>query len=194
MSLTATTLSADLSASVLVANVTAATGATVGGFIQINDEFAIIDTIAGTAIGLKQRGFYGTVAKAHDILSRVTFGLAADLPAVSKYLPKFPKNIVTIGENGTIPLPTEDTIFVITKATALASSALADPTTAQDGLIVRFHSLTNAAHVVTTITAHDGTTGLHTTFTMPAFIGASFSLRAIAGKWLVEANNLTVIT
>jgi hypothetical protein len=92
-------------------------------------------------------------------------------------------------------VPTRNTTYIINKpVAALATSAMANPSAAQDGLEVTFLSNTNFAHVVTLVTSQDGTTGNHTTYTFPAFGGSGFKVKAVQGRWLVLANNLVVIT
>lgn len=198
MALTATSLLATMPKEALVLNATSATGATVGGFARVDDEFMVITAITGTKIDVRSRGDQGTTATAHNILAPVVFGLTSDQAilgvletlAVNKQLMDY----VGIGANGAIPPPLRNTTYIIMKGSALASSALADPLASQDGLEVTFLGGTDFAHVVTTVSAHDGTTGLHTTLTSPAFIGGGLTLVASKTKWLVKSNNLWVIS
>lgn len=198
MALTTTSTSATFSKNSLDFNATSATGATVGGFVRINDEWMFITEISGTKISVRSRGSYGSMAKDHDTLSVVEFGLASDIAELGM-LETIPvsnalENQVAIGQNGTIPVPTRNTCYTIQKGAALAASAMANPSKSQDGLEVQFLSNTDFAHVVTLVTSQDGTTGNHTTYTFPAFGGSSFRVKALGGRWLVIGNNLVVIT
>jgi len=88
--------------------------------------------------------------------------------------------------DGACPVDADRTI-VLTKATAAAI------TLAQPGVVGRRLTIiagTNAAHVVTSAAANigDGTTGLNTTLTFAAFIGASVTLVSLTTtSWAVES-------
>jgi len=198
MALTATSLASAATAATLNFNVTAATGATVGGFIRVDGEFAYITVINGTQISTRGRGTNGTTAVAHNVLAPVVFGLDSDLSALgaleSLPVPVESIDLVGIGANGVITVPNRNTTYLIMKASALASSTFADPSASQDGLEVTFCGGTDFAHVVTTTSVNDGTTGLHTTLTSAAFAGSSLTLVAFKTKWVVKSNNLWVIT
>lgn len=198
MALTATSLSAACDEKTLTFNVTAATGATVGGFMRIDAEFSFITAINGTQIEVRGRGSYGGSAVAHAVLAPVVFGLTTDLANLGQLetlpVPTEDEDLVTIGANGAIQVPLRKTTFLITKGSALASSTFANPSASQDGLEVTFIGSTDFAHVITTVAVHDGTTGAHTTCTSAAFAGSSLTLKASKARWLVKANNLWVIT
>lgn len=198
MALTATSLASAIDANTLDFNATSASGATVGGFARIDGEFSMIVAINGVKISVRSRGDMGTTSTAHDVLAPLVFGLLSDLaslPLMSTVgVPLDEENLAALGQNGAIPVPTRNTTYFITKATALGSSAMPNPSASQDGLEVQFVSTTDAAHVVTLVTSQDGTTGNHTTYTFPAFGGSSFRIKASKGRWLVIANNLVVIT
>lgn len=198
MALTQTSISAALSANALVLAATAATGATVGGFAKVDGEFMVITAISGTQISVRSRGDQGTAAVAHNVLAPLTFGLSTDLQAMlgptEVLAPVFlDYDIATIGANGAIAVPSRQTLFFITKASALASSTVANPTKDQNGLILTFTSAAAAAHVVTLTTSQDGTTGNSTTYTMTAFLGCSFAIVAWNGTWnVLYLNGVTV--
>lgn len=198
MALTATSVATAMAANSLTLNATSATGATVGGFARVDGEFMLISAINGTQISVFQRGYNGSTAVAHNVLAPVVFGLLSDLSTlgVAETLPVnfLLEDYVGIGANGAIPVPNRNTTYIIMKGSALASSTFADPSTSQDGLEVTFIGGTDFAHVITTVSVHDGTTGAHTTLTSPAFIGGSLTLKASKGKWMVKSNNLWVIT
>lgn len=198
MALTQTSISAALSADALVLAATSATGATVGGFAKVDGEFMVITAINGTAITVRSRGDQGTAAVAHKVLAPLVFGLATDLQSMlgptEVLAPVFlDYDIATIGANGAIAVPSRQTVFFITKATALGSSTLANPTKDQNGLILTFTSTTAAAHVVTLVTSQDGTTGNSTTYTFAAFAGCSFAVIATNASWnVLYANGVTI--
>jgi hypothetical protein len=198
MAITATTAAVAVGVNDQTVKVTSATGATVGGLLRVDAEYMDVLTINGTTIGVSRRGQYGGVVAAHNILARAIFCLATDLVALGPYtdvpVPVLSFDMVNIGANGAIPVPVRDTWYRINKGSALASSTFANPGADQDGLTVTFTGITDFAHVVTTVTVNDGTTGAHTTLTSAAFAGSSLTLRASAGTWQVVANNLWVIT
>lgn len=198
MAITGTTLAAAMDANAQAFTATSGTGATVGGFARIDGEFMLITAVNSATISVAQRGMLGSTAVAHNILAAVTFGLFTDLSATGAAealpVPFDSFDLVTIGANGAIPVPNRETVYVINKGSALASSAVPDPSKSQDGLKLTFVSGSDFAHVVTFTNAYDGTTGASTTFTMAAFKGASFSVIAIKGQWLTLSNCLTTIT
>lgn len=178
--------------------VTSATGATVGGFAKVEEEFMRILAINGTTLSVARRGEFGGKVSAHTILASVVYGLDSDLLDTPAYevtpLPFTEFDMVNIGANGAIAVPTRPTHYFISKGSALASSTFADPSAAQNGLVVKFTGVTDFAHVITTVSVHDGTTGDHTTLTSPAFSGGTLTLIAYNTEWFVVANNLWVIT
>lgn len=197
MALTATTLAVACTAADQAITVTSATGATVGGIVKVDTEWMKVLSISGTRIGVQRLGFYGSYVVDHKILARTTFMLASDAAALGPYsdIPvPLAFDIVNIGANGVIAVPVRDTWYRINKGSALASSTFANPAADQDGLTVTFTGITDFAHVVTTVTVNDGTTGAHTTLTSAAFAGSSLTLRATNGTWQVISNNLWVIT
>jgi hypothetical protein len=130
MALTTTSLAAPITANDLAFIATSATGATVGGFVRIDDEFMAVTAIAGTLISVRSRGDYGSQAVAHQGLSSVVFGLASDLAPLgtSETIPvPAAFDMATIGVNGAIPVPTRHTVYFLTKATALAATSPRSP-------------------------------------------------------------------
>lgn len=198
MALTTTSLASPFTATGESFYATAATGATVGGFARIDGEFSVITEIVGTRITVRSRGDYGGTAVAHNILAPVTFGLQSDLSQLGVLemipVPTQKENMVTIGADGVIPVPNRDTVYVIMKGSALATSTLADPSKSQDGLQVTFIGGTEFAHVVTGINVWNGAVGVKTTLTSAAVRGSSLTLMAYKGTWLARSNNLWVIT
>lgn len=199
MALTQTTLSADITASQLTFAVAATSGFAAGQPMLIDGEYmwCVSVPVSGT-VTVRSRGSEGTAAAAHDTLANVaTSATFSDFPAVPAgavaIRPPYVDNIVAVGENGTIACPDKNTTFLLTKATALASTTLAQPTKAQNGLRLTFTSQTAAAHVITSV-MEDGTTGGSTTATFTAFIGASFVLVADNAIWNVVAVQSVTIT
>lgn len=208
MALTRTSLSAACGASDLTLAVTSTTGFPAVGVIGsrqrmvVDDESMLVELVpVANTVKVLQRGYNGTVATAHDILSPViTSSSEADFAAVpmgaNVARPPFVDDIVSVGQNGIIAVPIRNTTFILTKATALASTTLAAPAKDQDGVRLTFVNQTAAAHVITaTSLLADGVTGSpHTTATFGAFIGASLVLVADNGLWAVVSAVVCVIT
>ncbi len=214
MALTATALSADLTATGETLAVASGTGfpavgtiASPGYTVRINREYmlAVAQPVANV-IKVIQRGYNGTFAQAHDLLSKVEVSaLGSDFtepyPGSVVSLPPHVPGQASFGENFAITASdvlswgNQDQRFAITKATALATSTLAAPSKAQDGVQVCFTSLTAAAHVITATTLFaDAVSGSpHTTATFAAFIGATFTIEAQNGLWnIVSATGVTI--
>ncbi len=197
MAITTTSLAAAISANSQAFKATAATGATVGGVAKIDNEYTVITAISGTFISVRRTGDQGGAVVAHAVLAPVQFGLWADFPTAGNTDPvpePAYEDFLSIGANGVIAVPTRNTTYVITKGSALASSTFADPSAGANGLEVTFLNGTDFAAVITTVSVNDGTTGLHTTLTSPAFIGGGITLVAVNAHWYVKSNNLWVIT
>lgn len=198
MALTQTTLTSDITAGQLTFAVGSTTGFAAGQPILIDGEYmyCVSVPVSGT-VTVRGRGSEGTAAAAHDTLANVaTSATFSDFPAVPvggvNILPPYVDDIVAVGENGTIACPNKNTTYLLTKASALASTTLAQPTTGQNGLRVTFTSQTAAAHVITA-GMEDGTTGGSTTATFTAFKGASMILVADNAIWnVVAVQNVTI--
>jgi hypothetical protein len=202
MALTATFLSASMDALTLDFNVAAIAGATVGGFVRIDGEFAVITAIlAGSGgagkVTVRSRGDNGGTAVAHDVLAPVTFGLMTDQATLGVTegipVPTQEENLATLGQNNPIAVPNRNTTYLITKTTALGGSTMPNPSLSQDGLEVAFLSNTAFAHVVNLVTSDAGVTGGNKTiYTFAAFAGAGFRVKAIKGRWLaISLNGVT---
>jgi hypothetical protein len=194
---TPTSLAGDFAITSTTFNATSVTGATVGGVAKVDNEYMLITKITGTAVSVVQRGYYGGACVAHDKLAPVQYGLLGDFPNptnLATIAEPVSQDNLSVGENGVIAVPIRNTTYFLTKGSALASTTLADPTAGQNGLEVTFIGVTDFAHVITTVTGHDGTTGLSTTLTSPAFAGGSLTLVAYNAGWYVKSNNLWVIT
>ena len=199
MALTLTTLAAAVTKDTLRFYVTASTGATVGGVCKVDNEYSVIEAIPlSGVVDVRSRGDRGGMAIAHDILAPVVFCLASDLADLGTKqdtpVPGDDWDVLNVGQNGVIAVPKKNTIFNLNKGAALASTTLADPGKDQDGLTLVFLTTTDYAHVITTVSLHDGTTGAHTTATSAAYAGASLTVTAAGGKWMITANNNWTIT
>lgn len=215
MSITATALSADLSATGLTMKVASGTGfptaggapVTPGYIVRIDREYmlAVQQPVSGV-IKVAQRGYNGTAAEPHDILAKVEVSsLGSDFadpsPGNVTSMPPYQPSMQTIGEDYTFTAAevaswgNQPRIFPITKATAAAITLVA-PSKAQDGLTLTFTNLTAAAHVITaTSLLADAVSGSpHTTATFAAFIGSSLTLQAQNGLWNVIAAVVCPIT
>ena len=216
MAITATALSADLTASGLTMTVASGSGfptagapspANPGYLVRIDKEFmlAISQPVSGI-IKLAMRGYNGTAATNHDLLAKVEVSSAAQdfadpAPGNVVSLPNYVPSMQTIGEDRTFTsaeiaaFGNQPQNFAITKATAAAITLVA-PSKAQDGLTLVFTSLTAAAHVITATTLlADAVTGSpHTTATFAAFIGASITLQAQNGLYNVISAVVVPIT
>lgn len=214
MAITATTLSADLGINDVTMVVASGTGfPTVGTLptapylVRIDSEYmlAVGQPVAGT-IRIAQRGYNGTAAAAHDILSKVLVSSAPsdfNAPSAGNVVDLTPANPIqaTIGEDVTFTSTqiagygNRNRVFVITKATAAAITLVA-PSKAQDGLVIQFTSMTDAAHVITaTGLINDGASGApEDTATFAAFAGAGITFQAQNGLWNITANVQVTIT
>ncbi len=214
MSITQTAITADLSASALTATVTSGSGFPSVGtiasppyLVRIDKEFMLCNAqpAAGT-ISLLQRGYAGTAAAPHDILSKIEVSASP-----SDFADPSPGNVVTltpaapsqqtIGEDITYTSAqiagwgNQPQIFAITKATA-AAIVLVAPSKAQDGLTLEFTNLTDAIHVLTAtaLFASGGSASPYTTATWAnAKAGGGITVQAMNGLWnVINSLNVTL--
>jgi hypothetical protein len=214
MAITATALSADLSATALTMKVASGTGfPTAGGapvstgyVVRVDREYllAFSQPVAGV-IKIGHRGYNGTFAQSHDILAKVEVSsLGSDFadafPGSVVSMPPHQPGMQTLGEDRTFTSAeiaawgNQAQNFAITKGSACLFTLVA-PSKAQDGLTLVFTSLTAFAHVLTATTLiGDAVSGSpHTTGTFAAFIGATLTLQAQNGIWNeVSAIGVTV--
>ena len=192
MALTNTTLAAAAGLNDTAIKVTSATGFGVGQTIRVDNEFMVqTAAAAGTVIPVR-RGLEGTAQAAHGILGDVVTGLGSDFPGLGLWSPvPLPSATgrITIGVDTaltTADLPTDDTTYVITKATACAITIEA-PSKASNGVRITFRSATAAAHTVTHTAGFHGATIASDVATFAATTGASFTIEANGGAWGVLA-------
>ncbi len=214
MAITATTTTAAITANDLIVPVTSGTGfpgvgtiAQPGYLVRIDTEYmlAVSQPVANT-IKLAFRGYNGTAAVAHDLLSKIEVSSApGDFPpnpagAVVELPPNTPLQI-TLGQDKVftaaeiLGYANRPVVIALTKASALAITLVA-PSKSQDGLTLAFTNLTAAAHVITaTGLLSDGVTGGgKNTATFAAFVGASLTLMAQNGLWNIMAAVVCPIT
>lgn len=209
MALTTTSLAAACGASDLTLSITSTasgfpgvgTYPSPGQLLQIDGEKMLIVTvpIAGT-VKVAMRGYDGSVAVAHGILASVqTSSNIQDFPASPSGSdvprPPYVHEQVTLGADGAVAVPVDNTNVVITKGSACLFT-LAAPSTASNGLRLTITSQTAYAHVLTaTSLLENGLTGSpFTTATFGAFIGASLNLIANNGVWNVTGVMTCVLT
>lgn len=215
MSITATTLSADLTDKGLTMTVGSGSGFPTAGstianpayVVRIDKEYMLaIQQPTSGVIKLAQRGYNGTAAAAHDLLAKVEVSAAPSdfanpSPGNVVDLPPYLPTQETIGEDRTFTSAeiaawgNQPREYAITKASA-AAIVLVAPSKAQDGLTITFTSLTAAAHVITATTLlADAVSGSpHTTATFAAFIGATLTLKAENGLYNVVSAVVVPIT
>lgn len=190
MALTKTSLSAALTASALELKVASATGATVGGIVKIEDEYAVITSVTGTVIGVRSRGDEGTTAVAHNSGAAVIFGLKSDLPIAAPHINP-PRDIKYYSAAGAIALPTDrDAVAVIgVGASGAHAMTLADPPAVASGLELFIVSDSAYAHTVTLATGYGGSNATDV-FTFSGAKGDSITLKALNGTWAHKSTGL----
>lgn len=197
MALTNTTLAAAVALNDTTLKVTSATGFAAGNIIRVDNEvMAQTAAASGTSVPVR-RGIEGTAQIAHGILADVVTGLPTDYPnppaAQITFVP-VDAGRVSLGVDTTLAASdfTQDTTFVITKATACAIT-LGAPSKAQNGLRIGFRSATAAAHTVTYTAGFYGDTTSSDIATFAAKVGASCTFEANGGLWgVIALGNVTI--
>lgn len=209
MALTNTTLSAacDASQNTLYITSTAAGFPAVGVIgskqvMRVDGEDMIIDVVkASGVVKVLMRGWNGSHARSHDILSVVStsadssdFGV---IPAGAiNQRPVYVDELVTIGEDITftaagtaavlgtsMPLPTKNTTYIITKATAAAITMIS-AVSAQMGVVLTFINGVAAANTITYTPGFLGDTTSSDVATAAAKVGATFRIEVgYTGLW-----------
>lgn len=190
--MTSTTLTAAMPANAVSFRVASASGAAVGGYAKVDNEYSTITAINGLVISVRGRGGEGGAAVAHDTLSSVVFLTGTEMPSLAPGdlvpAPTDDKGVIAVGQDGTIAWNTirRDTVVTITKATA-AAITLEAPSAAQDGVTLTIVSATAAAHIVTATGLYDDgvTGGAKSAATFAAFVGANMQVQANRGHWTV---------
>lgn len=199
MALTNTTLAAACTASDLTLSLTSTssgfpavnTYASPAQMLRIDGEDMLIQVVpvSGT-VKVMQRGYNGTVAVAHEALSVVStssdpqdFGNTPAGGVNSR--PPYVDDIVTIGVDTTftaagtpatattLPLPTKNTRYIITKATA-AAITLISGVSANMGVKLTFQNGVAAANTITYTPGFRGDTTSSDVATSAVKVGATF--------------------
>jgi hypothetical protein len=199
MALSNTTLAAACGASDLTLSITSTSSGfpAVGVYsspkqmLRVSDEDMLIEVVpvAGT-VKVMQRGYNGTVAKAHEALSVVSTSsdrqdFGANPAGADDSRPVYFEDVVTIGVDTTftaagtpatattLPLPTKNTRYIITKASACAIT-LISASAAQMGVKMTFQNGVAAANTITYTPGFRGDTTSSDVATSAAKVGATF--------------------
>jgi hypothetical protein len=196
MAQTYTTISAAVTASDLIIPVTSATGFTAGNYLRIDNEYMVVVSVSGTNITVNLRGDLGSGAVAHNILAVADTGLTSDLADLplgeDSQVDPSKETIVSYSAAGAIAIPTQNTLVLLTSATARAMT-LAAPAKDQDGLRMTFLNADAKANTVTYTAGFYGDTTSSDVATFAAKTGASFSIVARGGTWgIIALGNVTL--
>ncbi len=189
-----TTAAAAIGRNDTIINLTSGTNAVVGMIAKMEQEYALVQAVNGTAITVARLGLYGSAVQAHKILSPVELSAASDFtgaPTGSAIpIPFSVPELATYGAAGAIVVPNEDAHIFITSTGALAMT-LPLPLTDTDGKLLTIQAGSAHAHTVTvpTATGYKNTTG---TATFGGAIGDNMVIQAYKGQWLpVSVINVT---
>jgi hypothetical protein len=201
MALTKTTLSAAITHDALFFPVASNAGATANKPCLLDHEYCVVvDLVGTTGVNVRSRGDQGTQAAPHNALTSVIFsagGPEEEWPAhpvgQSGQIPPAFEEHTSLGANGAILVPIENTVFAITKP-GVAALTLGAPSKAANGLGLVITSTTAFAHTITATGLLKTGTATVNVGTFAAFAGASLSLRAEDGLWNVVGANAVVLT
>lgn len=186
MALTATTLAAAITATQREFALTSGTSVTVDYLLQVNDEVMLVTAIAGAWVTV-ERGYLGTLARPHGILSRVVHGAPHDFPLA---LPDRAVRLRTYGVSGALIV--EPGTHVIRKATA-AAMTLTPPNAADEGLRMLIVAATAAAHTITLSSGTFNNAVLETRIVLGGAIGDWVEIMAVNGAWVtLFSKNATI--
>lgn len=174
MALTSTTLSAALTKTQTSFTVTSATGFAAGYLLRVDDEFLLISGVVGTQIEA-QRGYLGTDAIAHGILSIAVAGPAKDFATVT------PARMYTYGVSGA--LTAKQGYHRLMKA-GVGAMTLTAPTADQEGDKMLVVSGTAQAHTITLGSGYFNA-ATNNVCTYGGAIGDFVELQAMNGSWNV---------
>lgn len=212
MALTNTTLSAACTASDLQLAITSTSSGfpAVGAYaspaqlMRVDGEDMLIQVIPASGVArVMQRGYNGTQAVAHEALAVVAtssdpqdFGIAPAGAVSSR--PPYVEDIITIGvdttftaagtpaTSTTLPLPTKNTVYMLTKATA-AAIVLISGVTANMGVTMTFVNGVAVANTVTYTPGFLGDTTSSDVMTSAQKVGAILKIRlGYTGLWGTE--------
>lgn len=223
MALTNTTLAVACGASDLLLAITStSTGfpavgsyATPAQMLRVDGEDMLIQVVPSSGfVKVMQRGYNGSVAKAHEALSVVSTSsnpqdfLDTPAGAVSAR-PPYVDDVVTLGVDTTFtatgtaatsstqPYPTKNTTYYLNKAGVCAVTLIATgattpaPSAASAGVKMTFVGLTANAHTVTYGPGFNGNTTTSDVATSNGLAGATLELQ-IGPTGLISATNASV--
>lgn len=181
MALVNTSLAGAMSAGATRVSLTSGTSVAVGRFLKVDAELMLVQSAVpdSTTQWNVMRGIAGTSAVAHVALAPAIHGAPADFT-----LPVGPP-VVSYGADGAIAVPVVDTLVLLTKATA-AAMTLAAPAVDQTNTVTIAGTVA-AANTVTYTAGFYGDTTSSDVATFAAKVGASMTIRAQQGKWMVVA-------
>lgn len=223
MALTATTLSAACGASDLLLAITS----TASGFpavgtysalkqqLRIDGEDMLIEVVPSSGfVKVMQRGYNGTMARAHEALSVVVTSsdpqdFLSPASGADTNKPPYVDNIITLGVDTTFtatgtlatattqPYPLKNTTYYLNKAGVCAVALIATgattpaPSAASSGVKMTFVALTANAHTVTYGPGFNGNTTTSDVATSNGLVGATLELQ-IGPTGLITATNASV--
>lgn len=205
MALTSAQLTAPITASQLLFNVTNVVGSglpavgalplSVGNPMQIDSEimFCYQQPVLNQLL-VRMRGSDGTAATTHDVLSNVYASpISTDFPLPQSgsivTIDPAADTVDSIGQDGAIPVPSATTVININKGSA-AALTLAAPSLGSNGVTLIVTSQTAFAHVITAtgLLADGSSSSPRNVLTFPGFKGASAFMVAENGLWNVASS------
>jgi hypothetical protein len=184
MALTATTIAGNIDDFTNTLVLTSGTGFTANRYLLVDAEYMKVQTVNGALIGVF-RGVKGTKAVAHKALADAVTGDPGDFPA-DRSTSRQHTGSYTYSVSGALTVASG--LHKIAKVAA-AVMTLANPTTAQEGIVMTIAALTTATSHTVTYTAgfaDDTTSSDVATF---GSVGDTLTLLAVDGKWFILANN-----
>lgn len=186
MAVTRTTLAAAItSAHDLAFTLTSNAGASVGGFIRINGEYAtVVETGSGGLVKVRHRGANGSRAVTHPALATVTVGLWSDLP--DKTLPNIGQDEfeeVGIGASGAFTSSGRNQRVNLSGSGAIALTLANPAANIPDGVEVEFIGVSAHAHTITYTPGFQQNTVSADVATFEAGGGGVCKIRTQGGKW-----------
>jgi hypothetical protein len=210
MALTSAQLTSAITANQLLFNVSNVVGSglpavgampmSVGVQVQIDSEtmFCYNQPVLGQ-LQVRGRGSDGTSAAPHDVLANVyASAVATDFPfpqsGTATTIDPTADTIISVGQDGAIPVPTGTAVININKGSA-AALTLGAPSLASNGVTATVTAQTAFAHVVvaTALYADGSGTSPKTTATFSGTKGATMLLVAENGLWnVMSLQNVTL--
>jgi hypothetical protein len=168
------------------------TGAEVGGYIRVDDEFSVITELAGQAVVVRSRGSFGGASCAHPARAPVTFGKlkemmgnppSTDTPDTAAGA-SYRQASLSSGGNLDLSAIAENTEFHLVANTNLELVLNRPARLEQEGLRVRFTSSLGWGHTIENIClspAYALVSKVHLQATRPISV---CEWQAIRGQWL----------